>query len=166
MANVRKIENHRPSFIFLPNTESFPDGIRLIPGMNSVPEKYMTELFDFEIVRFKTDVVKRDKDGNRVGGTQAFPGRETLEQLQQPVRILRYEGNTTSPQITVYPEGAVLDVEDGPRLPHDLGEYEPAPALTLIRVISDKEALKRWTKDPRKEIASAAQTRISSLNGL
>jgi hypothetical protein len=159
--SVTKIENNTDrAFILLPPTESHPQGVRLLPGLNSVPDLYLEELE--AITRRKADVMS--PDGKTVKGALWHPGQRELARLQKPVRIDKADGTRTGPQITIYPKGSVQDqMPDGLPPPHDLQPYREPAALMFIEQCKDADALKRWVKDDRKTVAKAASQRLAGL---
>lgn len=164
---IRRIENHTSRLIVLPSTLSFPNGIRLIPGLNTVPVMYLEEL-----EAYSTPAREVLVGGRKVQRKERFPGREVLEDLQKPVTrpnsersfhiaahngLARYSG----PQITIYPD-AMEDRPDGPPPPEFL-PTKKEQALPIIAVTTDRAALKRWSQQGRGEVAQAAAAKLASL---
>jgi hypothetical protein len=152
MADVFKIENNTSAFIYLFATPSFPSGLRLIPGLNTVPKLFMDEFQEHSAMTEATPVR---------ASVLRYPGREVLEGLQAVVSYHTAEGPRTGPRITIYTDDQV-GREDGPIPPQDLKGIKEEAAIATIRVTSDKAALKRWSKDNRSAVASAA---MAKLNG-
>lgn len=150
---VTVIENNCPRFHFLPPTESYEGGIRLVPGKNNVPNKYLEELEAYE-------VDKVDRNGKKTG--TRFPGREVLAELQKPVIIHSVQGQRFYAQITVYPAGAAAEHE-GPALPASLDGYSETAALEIIKRTTDKKALERWEKAARGDLKKVISDRRQSL---
>lgn len=147
-----KIENNTACLLGLPPTESFPSGLRLVPGLNSVPEDYMLEL--------KTRAVNPEPRADGTPRPVRYPGQEALDAFQVPVRIVTPDGTHTGPQITIYTDDQA-GREEGPPPPHDLSKYEkPEVAIALVRSTRDRKALKEYTKDKRPAVAAAARERL------
>lgn len=151
---VTKIDNHCPRFHFLPPTDSYQSGIRLIPGSNNVPNAYLEELNAVEVETV-------DRHG-KLTGKKRYPGRELLAQLQETVVIHTVNGTKLSPQITVYPEGSAAE-QEGPQLPVTLDGYGDVAALEIVKRTSDKSALARWEKAARGDLKKAISDRRQAL---
>jgi hypothetical protein len=161
-----RIENHTPRIILLPplegtdeNPDGFPYGIKLVPGLNSVPQQYLDALLAREVPSEIGPGGK--KRPNR------FPGRELIAQLETAVYIYSVDGRSFGPQITVYSGAAaqtLADRADGPAAPLDLGAYEVEPALAMIKLVTDVAALKRYVKDRRNRVRDAANARLNELS--
>jgi hypothetical protein len=148
-----KIENNTARLLGLPPTETFPAGVTLVPGLNSVPESFIEELRE----KVVTPEPKADGTPRQV----RYPGREALDGLLIPVRIVKPDSVHTGPQITIFTDEQV-GREEGPPIPHDLSKYEKVEvAVALVRATSDKTALKAYTKDKRQAVREAAQARLS-----
>ncbi len=156
---VTKIDNNTAHIIQLPPTKSFPKGIHLAPSFkmgdavstNSVPNKYLDELYAREIVTV-------DEDGKVAG--KRFPGREQIEELQKPVRIYRHDaGMRISPQITVFSEGQAPG-KNAVEMPHTLAGYSEATAAELVKRTHDKPLLKLWEKEARGDLKKLIQARL------
>ena len=152
MADVFKIENNTSAFIYLFGTPSFPMGVRLIPGLNTVPKLFMDEFNEHTAMTEKTPVKE---------SVVRFPGREVLADLQKVVSYHTAEGPRTGPRVTVYTDDQA-GREDGPMPPQDLRGLKEEAAIATIRVTSDKAALKRWTKDTRAAVSSAANAKLNA----
>jgi len=148
-----KIENNTSRIIKLFATESFPNGIPLVPGENNVPKRYMEEMRE----RTRPEVVLPTGKKRPRG----YPGRESLARLLEPVRIVTSQGVHRGPQITIY-EDAQASPEEGPPPPLDLDKYNESTAISLIKVTKDKKALKRWAEDRRPAVATAAVERLQA----
>jgi len=147
-----KIENNTARLLGLPPTDSFPAGLRLVPGLNNVPEDYMEEL--------QARVLTPDPKSDGTPRPVRYPGREVLADLQIPVRIVTPDSITNGPQITIFTDDQV-GREEGPPAPHDLSKYDKLEvALALVRSTRDRKALKEYTKDRRPEVATAARERL------
>jgi hypothetical protein len=137
-----QVQNNCLHFIHLPPTDDYPDGHRLIPGANNVATKYLESLKSFK-------VPARNPDGSR--------SKESLfDSLARASKA-----SLGKPQVQVL--GSIKeDAPEGPPPPFDLSEYKEELALMLIQHTSEKEALKRWSKDPRPDVATAATTKLRS----
>ncbi len=154
IGNVLRIENNTARQLGLPPTTTFPVGIRLLPGMNTVPVGYMAECDALEV----ETVVNGKVTGKR------YPGREAVADFQKRVKIIRPgEPNSTGPQITVFTDDQA-GRPDGLPPPDDLLDMKSEIALKMIELTDDKEALKRWfDRDKRKNVKEAAQSKLASL---
>lgn len=153
MSDTVVIENNTSAFILLFPTDGFPQGIRLLPGNNDVPVRYLEEL--------KEHAVTTEARGGKPGPIR-YPGREVLESLQTPITYYTVDGKVRGPRITIYERDQVARPE-GPMAPIDLKAYKDEAAKIVIKTCSDKAALKRWMKDNRQEIAAAAGARLAEL---
>jgi hypothetical protein len=165
------VENNTSRPIGLPPVSDFPSGVRLLPGLNSVPTQYMDALQDV----FKPGgkmriggqkIVAEDGSVQVLGGklvttTDRWPGRDALAELQVPVRIVKADGVKHGPQITIYPD--LQDREDGPEAPHYLPQNKDA-ALAIIRATSSKDALQRWSSQGKGEVPQAAATKLATIS--
>ena len=147
-----KIDNNTARLLGLPPTDSFPSGLRLVPGLNNVPEEYMAELNERTVLQEpKADGTPRPV---------RYPGREVLADLQVPVRIVTPDSVSTGPQITIYTDDQA-GREEGPPAPHDLSRYDKVEvAVALVRSTKDRKALKEYVKDRRPEVSAAARARL------
>jgi hypothetical protein len=155
---IHRVENNTAKFIVLPATKTYPRGIILRPGMNTpdsvpglqtVPGKYIDELTSRKVV---------DAEGQ-----ERSPGRELLEQLTSRVRIITSDGTRWGAQITLY-DDAQVERPDG-IIPESIAQYSPEAAEAMIRAISDKEALRRWSTEREPTRAAAAAAKLQSLGG-
>lgn len=146
IGNVLRIENNTARKLGLPPTQSFPAGVHLIPGLNTVPVGYMAELDAVEVVN--------------ANGKKWHPGREAVEGLLKRVRIVTPNGTTMGPQITVFTDDQA-GRSDGPPSPEDLLDLKVAAAVKFVEVTTDVEALKRWQKnDKRPEVKNAINQKL------
>lgn len=147
-----KIDNNTARLLGLPPTENFPAGLRLVPGLNNVPLDYLDELKAREIA----PEPKPDGKPRAV----RYPGREALDNLLVPVKIVKPDGATFGPQITIYTDDQA-GREEGPPAPHDLSKYEKEEvAIALVRSTKDRGALKSYAKDKRPAVAAAARAKL------
>lgn len=155
LGNVLRIENNTARILGLPPTITFPVGIRLIPGMNTVPVGYMAECDALEV---ETVNVAGKVNGKR------YPGREAVAGFLVKVKIVRPgEPNTTGPQITIFTDDQA-GRPDGLPPPDELTDMKSEIALKMIELTDDKEALKRWLeRDKRKVVKDAIQTKLAGL---
>jgi hypothetical protein len=168
--NITHVENNTSHRINLPPAGKHPSGVRLLPGLNSVPTAYLDALRDGFKPGGKIRVGGQkftQEDGSTVimGGKvvtteDRWPGREALELLLQPVRIVKASGEHFGPQITIYPD--LLDREDGPMPPQVLPQNEEA-AILIIQSTTSKEALQRWSKMGKGKVPQAAATKLATL---
>jgi hypothetical protein len=174
---VKKIENNTERLINLPALEScpqFPTGIRLWPGITTVPNQYWRALEEYSP---DTQILCGDDSERRLAFLDAVAqgkrtrsskrtGMDTIKYLLTPTKIVKADGIFHGPQITVY-EPEQCDQDDGPRLPPTLEAYKEDIALKLIAHVRNKEALLAWAKgetDPRRSsIKQAALARAASL---
>ncbi len=152
-ADTFVIENNTAAFIYLFGTPTFPSGIRLIPGVNNVPRLFMDEFQEHSSMT-------ESRPGKP--GVLRYPGREQLEQLQEAVEYHTTDGRRQGPRITIFTQDQAGRPE-GPMAPLDLKSYKDEAALTVIKVTEDKAALRRWSKDTRKEVAQAASVKLSGI---
>jgi len=145
IGNVLRIENNTERLLGLPPTQNFPVGVKLIPGLNTVPAGYMAELEAFEV----------DTEVNGKKGPKRYPGREAVALLQQPVKIVTSNGTHRGPQITVFTDDQAGRPE-GPPAPEDLKDMKEAAAAKIIAVTTDREALKRWQANDNRPGVQAA----------
>jgi hypothetical protein len=155
MSEVVKIENNTIAAIYLFATETFPAGIRLLPGLNTVPTKYLEEL--------KSHIVASEGKNGKAG-KPISPGVLLLEDLQQSVRYVTMEGTKYGPRITIYSDDQA-GREDGPVPPADLRGYTDAQALVAVKLTSDVNVLKRWASDPRRDVKNAIAAKLAGANG-
>ncbi len=155
---IKHIENHTSHLIILPCTDTFPNGVRLIPGLNSVPMDYFEELN--ALTKPAREVVT--KSGLKKMTKLRYPGRDTLDKLLTPVRLVTARGEDFGPQITIYED--VQDRPDGPPAPMVLPVNVEA-AKAVIRTCSDRKALERWSKagNGKGEVAQFARAVLESL---
>ncbi len=156
--SIKHIENHTSHLIILPCTDTFPNGLRMIPGLNSVPMDYFEELNEtFKEVRSVTT-----KSGKEKKTKERWPGREALAKLLQPVRLVTARGEEHGPQITIYED--IQDRPDGPPPPLNLPVNVEA-AKAVIRQTADRAALLRWSKagNGKGEVAQFARATLESL---
>lgn len=155
---IKHIENHTSHLIILPCTDTFPNGLRLIPGLNSVPIAFFEELNGL----FKEVRTVMTKSGNKKQTKERWPGRDSLAKLLQPVRLVTARGEDFGPQITIYED--IQDRPDGPPAPLNLPVNVEA-AKAVIRQTADREALKRWAKagNGKGEVAMFARQTLESL---
>jgi hypothetical protein len=136
-AGFTRLDNNCLHHVHLPPTDAYPEGHKLVPGANNVPTEYVTALKSFK-------VPYRGSDGKR--GT-----RNLFDDLGYPSKA-----SGGKAQVVVL--GSVAeDAPEGPPAPFDLAEYKEELALKLVEVTTDKEALKRWSKDQRTAVATAAK---------
>jgi hypothetical protein len=144
--------------IILPCTDTFPNGLRLIPGLNSVPLDYFEELNGL----YKEPRSVMTKSGNKKQTKERWPGRVQLAKLQESVRLVTARGEDFGPQITIYED--IQDRPDGPPAPLNLPVNVEA-AKAVIRQTADRDALKRWAKagNGKGEVAMFARQTLESL---
>lgn len=155
---IKHIENHTSHLIILPCTDTFANGLRLIPGLNSVPMDYFEELEGL----YKPPMEVRTKNGSKKMTKERWPGKEALEKLLAPVRLVTARGEEHGPQITIYSD--IQDRPDGPPAPLNLPVNVDA-AKAVIRQTADRAALVRWSKagNGKGEVAQFARATLESL---
>jgi hypothetical protein len=169
---VKKIENHTARFIDLPpilgietgeedgDFTDFPNGLRLQPGLNSVPVLYLDALAAQK--RVMCDKMGRPRVGKKGEPLYRYPGLEIMAQLIAPVTIVTTQGTKISPQVTVY-EDAQVGREDGPAAPLTL-PASAAAAKAIIAVTTERAALERWSKATKdSELKIIIATRLAGL---
>lgn len=156
--SIKRIENHTARFIFLPATPGHPRGIKLIPGLNTVPVSYLTELEEVVLV---TEASVDSLTRRSIPAQTERPAAKMFAQLFEPVRIVTANGEAFGPQITVY-EDVMSDRQDGVPPPQTLPQKKEL-AKILIDATTERAALERWSKQGRGEIAGMAQARLRLL---
>jgi hypothetical protein len=149
------VENHTARVIKLPPTDSFPRGMPLPPGYWRVDGLYWSELMALECLT-------EPKPGKKA--LTRYPGRDQIEQLKVPVSIVSKDGVTFGPQITIYEKDQV-GRDAGPPPPMSLKGLKPEAAQALIRVTTDRNALKRWAGE-KSDYSTQAQHRLMGGSGL
>ncbi len=173
---VKRLENHTDQLIDLPpihgiegddgNLIDFPEGIRLQPGLNTVPQLYLDALH--AQVRQVYDQLGRPRMAKPIKGQEAkpllrYPGREAIAGLIAPVTYSTANGMRHGPRVTIFEPEQVADREDGPTAPATLPASENA-ALAIISVTDDRKALDRWMKQSKSpNIKVACQSKMASL---
>lgn len=149
-----KIENNTSRILLLPPLDGWETGMKLLPGLNSVPLAYYEALNELSVTPAPL--------ANGTPRPVRFPGREALSLLQQPVLIQTLEGRRHGPQITIF-SAEQVEREDGPVLPGDLAGYKPDVAIALVRTTSDRKVLRQWAKDSRQDVKAAVLARLQDL---
>lgn len=144
------IENNTARPICLFPTDSFPRGRKLVPGLNRVDDLYWEEFMGHR-------VMTEAKPGRK--SVERFPGKEQIAELQLPVQIVTPNGVTIGPMITMY-ETDQVGREEGPPPPQSLKGLKEDQAMVLIKVTTDRVALKRWASE-RSDWSSAAATKLA-----
>jgi hypothetical protein len=160
--NVVKIENNTVHLIVLGTTPSFPQGVTLRPGLNTVPQFYMDEAEEIVIQRVPKGA-KRDPKTKQWITEDFYPVKEAITELQRPVRFATADGWREGPQITIYAADQAPDRPDGPVPPQSLEHLREPAALKCIEIMNDAAVLKRWAKDSRPAVANFASSRINAL---
>lgn len=154
MNTTTVIVNYTDAMIFLPGTESYPSGdpaTKLRPGENNVPNRYLEELEALEVQDIK--------------GRTRYPGRDTLEQLQQSVMVHSYDrGSAYRPRIAILRDGA-QGRESPMKPPASLDGYSEQGALALIEAVSDKSTLEAWAKTSKGAVKAAATAKLKGMGG-
>lgn len=148
--SVVKIENNTGAYISLFPTESFPSGVRLGPGLNTVPALFLEE--------FRARSVR----GEGKNAKEIFPGQVALADLLAPVSYFTVAGRQFGPRITIYTDDQA-GREDGPNPPFDLRGYSEEQALVAVRVTKDPKVLKRWLTDSRQKIKEAVRGKLAEI---
>ncbi len=174
--SVKRIENNTDQLVFLPpltgvetgqdaegtpEYTDFPKGIRLQPGLNTVPNIYLEALHaERRQMCDKLGKPRVDKDGKPI---YRYPGREAIAGLISPVTYTTANGRKFGPRITIYEPEQVADRADGPQAPATLPSNANA-AMAIISVTEDRKALARWGKQARDaNIKVAIQSRLAAL---
>lgn len=166
---VRRIENNTERLITLtavPSAPEFPLGVKLWPGLTTVPNKYLVALEEsepFEVMAAKLSPHADERAKYRPSTRR--PGRDVLEHLLTPCKIVKADGVFFGPQITIY-EPEQCDRPDGPPMPDTLLAYNETTALMLIERINDAKLLLQWAKaetDPRRVKVKNEATAKASL---
>jgi hypothetical protein len=132
-----QIVNTTPGIIYLPPSEDFPAGFKLVPGdQNNVPNSYVA----LESVQ------------------------KALKHLEQPVVVRSYENpaGVYKSQVIVFSEG-----QAGPEhniTPTSLDGYPVQAAKELIRAEGDRGTLQMWLKNTRdREVKSAITDHLKAV---
>ncbi len=149
-----KIENHTERVISLPITDSHPEGKKLVPGENDVPDLYWSELMSY------TSTPAADSQGRP--RPVRYPGREVIQSLKEPVKISLIGGSRHGPQITVYEQPGQAPDEPAP-LPNDLRDMAEDVALAVIAATQNRGKLAEWSKDSRKKVSAAAKAQLEAI---
>lgn len=162
MSEVRRVENNTVHIIVLGKTPSFPQGVVLRPGLNTVPQFYFDEAEEVVIQRVPQGA-KRDPKTKKWATVDFYPVKEAIAELQKPIRYATHEGWRNGPQITIYSVDQAPEGPDGPTPPETLEHLRPPAALKCIELMHDVSVLKKWAKDSRAQVANFAQSRIAAL---
>lgn len=156
---IKRIENHTSAPIILPMTDSFPHGIRLLPGLNSVPTKYLDELTEYAVVSSA-----RVENNRKIPAVDRRPGQEVLADLQVPCTFPTANGDRYGQRVTIY-EDALEDREDGPPPPLALPSDKNV-AKKLVELTTDRKALERWSKASRGEVQSLVNAKLAAMGAI
>jgi hypothetical protein len=165
---VKRIENNTEHLINLPPVESapdFPNGIKLWPGITTVPLKYWAALEAYE-PGTPLRCSPNPEDREKYKPSNKRPGLDTIKYLLTPTKIVKADGTFFGPQITVY-DPDQCDRPDGAPLPDTLAAYNDQTALRLIANVNNRDVLEKWARaetDPRRgEVRQAATTKLATL---
>jgi hypothetical protein len=149
-----RCENNAPRFIIAPPTPSFPNGIRLQPGLNTWPSLYAHEVE--QLPKKKRTVNKNGK----ISQVEQSSWDRFVEMNTAPIVIHTVEGRRVGPMLTFYYE-ALEDREDGPEPPAVLPANEKA-ALAIVNATSgrQKAALERWLPLAKGAVKSAIESKL------
>lgn len=176
---VKKIENNTERLINLApveNSPDFPTGIKLWPGLTTVPNRYWKALEaytpDTQILCGPDSEKAVDFEAALATGkrrpSNKRTGQDIINYLLTPTKIVKADGIFYGPQITVYEPEQVGDREDGPVLPDTLLGYQDKIAIKLIQHTNNREALERWgkaeTDQRRVAVKQEALARLAMLN--
>jgi hypothetical protein len=149
--SVKRIENNTAAIIVMPpyvditgdpeTSLDYPKGLNLVPGLNTVPVKYLEALDG-------TERQIHGKNGRPIPKRLRYPGREWLKDMLAPVSYNLPSGPVYGPRLTVH-EDPLVHREDGPPPPAVLPTANERAAMALINVTSDQNALRRWSKQPK-----------------
>lgn len=154
----KRIENHTEHFILLPTTPTFPKGLKLIPGLNTVPVKYLDQLMEREL-----EVPARKQGGRLLPAEKRRPAERMWARLQQHVRLVNVLGHESyGPQVTIY-EDIMADRQDGPPPPIALPLANKELCKRILAVTTERAALERWASQGRTEVAELAKARLQEV---
>lgn len=172
----RRVENHTDQLIFLPpmvgvererddgeiDYVDFPKGIRLQPGLNTVPKFYLEALDAKESPMFDAQgAPRKGRDGKDL---VRYPGREAIAMLIAPVTYTTASGRRFGARVTVHAD-PLAGRADGPQAPATLPDNQQA-ALAFIAACDDTAALQRWHSmygKRRPDLGIKLQERLATL---
>jgi hypothetical protein len=158
---IRRIENHMDHFLLLPPTPSFTRGLKLIPGLNTVPVLYLDELNQRVL-----EVPARKEGGRLLPESTRRPADKMWADLQQHVRRVSVNGSESwGPQITIY-DDIMADRQDGPPPPMTLPANNKTLAQKILAVTTERAAVERWAQQGRGEVAEMAKARLQELRSV
>lgn len=159
--SIKRIENHTDHFILLPPTQGYPKGIKLIPGLNTVPIAYLDALNERVLVSEATI-----RGGRKIPARERRPADSMWADLQKHVRRLRVDGSESwGPQVTIY-DDIMSDRQDGPPPPISLPANNKVLAQKILAVTTERAAVERWASQGRGEVAEMAKARLQELRNL
>lgn len=169
---TRRVENATDQLIFLPPINGveraegdyvdFPRGMKLVPGLNTVPQLYLDALHERKLMLH--DANGKPREGRDGKPLYRYPGREALAQLTAPVTYTTASGRRFGPRVIVHAD-ALEGRADGPQAPEVLPGNEQT-ALAFIAATDDAKALQRWLTANGKQrpgLAIAIQARLAAL---
>ncbi len=162
---IKRCENWAPRIIIGPPTPSFPNGLKLLPGLNTFPDKYYQELMELSPAPTYKQVVQEDGSVKMIANPPRFPGRKWIEEMEKMILIDAGPfGKKHSPQLTFYYE-ELEDREDGPEYPPTLPVNEKA-AIALVNSVTPTKAgrkvLERWLPLTKGAVASAINAKLNA----
>lgn len=165
MSDFRCIENRTGRLIVLSPTYSFQRGVRLVPGLNRVPELYLSEAEQYELPAADAVVA-----GRRIRLPARKPIMDTLAELQKPLwrpgsarRYRAVHGFYDGPQIVIHSDASMFEGRDeGPLAPDFLPDDERL-ALAIVANTSDRTALTRWKAFASDTLQAALARRLANL---
>jgi len=150
-----RVENNTAHLISGPPTFSFPNGVSLLPGMNTWPSLYHDEL-----TKLTSKVVAHPTKPD-----QTLPPRQTglkfLEEMQRSVGYSTANGRQFGPQLTFFYE-KLEDLPDGPKLPPMLtgNERMDLAFVDQATVKHNRPLLENWLQSAKGSVKAAIQAKL------
>jgi hypothetical protein len=187
---LKYITNNTGHIIVLPaiaGNGKYPDGFRLIPGLNRIPAGYLEaaaarsqpvcDEYGKPVTRptkRTREVVVKNKGGDETVQkleevvdevVLRFPLKVAIDRLfSEQVRIVTSQGKTIGARLTLHKDGEIQDGEVlGAKPPLDLPGTDSA-AMFMVNNCSDRDSLVRWgAEDMREKIRHACGMRLGML---
>lgn len=176
ITNQTRSLHHLPP---IPGDGRWPEGIKLIPGLNRVPTAYLEAYREYSVQvadsggrpLFKDELEETlDAKGKAVTvkvkvPVVRYPGRDELARLTtKPRKLVSMDkGNFVGTTLIIHPEGEIdPSVPDGPKPPAMLPENE-ALARKLVSDMTSKAVLTGWfLNEQRPEIQKELREAIQN----